>query len=215
LALRASTVIWGDDQRALITESWWKTRRTRTWLIAPDVSAGAPTLLFERSMEDRYAHPGQPVTRRNAAGRAVLLMGADRSKIYLAGQGASPEGDRPFLDEFNLETKQAHRLWRSTAPHFESFVAFADESLTRAMTLRESVSEPPNYFLRTLGVADDGTALRAITHLPDPLPEFAGVEGAAHLPAARRRRPLRHPLPAAALPFDRRTAAHAPLGLSP
>ena len=33
--------------------------------------------------------------------------------IYLIGPGASPEGDRPFLDRLNLKTLASERLFRS------------------------------------------------------------------------------------------------------
>ena len=175
LERRATSVAWGDDQRALVTEIWTKLRRTRTWLAAPGKPGAPATLIFDRSTEDRYAAPGLPVLTRNATGQRVLATSADHTKIFLDGEGASPEGDRPFLDEFDLATKTAKRLWRSTAPHYETFVVFADDSLTRAITASESVTEPPNYFLRTLGVADDAAALQPITHFPNPFPQFAGV----------------------------------------
>lgn len=207
-ALRASGVTWGDDQHAIVAESWWKTRKTRTWLVAPGQPSATPTLLFERSSEDRYGHPGTPVLARNAFGRQALLLSADKSKIYLDGLGASPEGDRPFLDEFNLATKTARRLWRSTAPHYETFVAFLDDSLTRALTQREAITEPPNYFVRTLGETDDAKALTPITRFPNPFPQFAVVKkelitykradgvalsGTLYLPPNRQ--PLDGPLP--------------------
>jgi dipeptidyl aminopeptidase/acylaminoacyl peptidase len=175
-ALRATGVTWGDDQHALVNEIWTKQRRLHTWLAAPAKPGAAATLIFDRSTEDRYANPGLPVLTRNPAGESVLLLSADRTKMFLDGPGASAEGDRPFLDEFDFATRTARRLWRSTAPHYEVFVAFADDSLKTAITQRESVTEPPNYFLRTLGVAEDAAALRALTHLPDPLPQFAQVK---------------------------------------
>ncbi|MEO6243902.1 MAG: prolyl oligopeptidase family serine peptidase [Opitutaceae bacterium] len=175
-ALRAVGITWGDDQRAIATESWTKTRKIRTWLVAPGAPGSAPTLLFDRSSEDRYHAPGSPVLTRNRLGRSGLLMNRDRTKIYLDGLGASPEGDRPFLDEFDLATKQAKRLWRSTAPHYENFVAFLDDSLTRALTSREAVTEPTNYFIRTLGEPDDAKALTPITRFPNPFPQFATVK---------------------------------------
>jgi dipeptidyl aminopeptidase/acylaminoacyl peptidase len=207
-ALRASGVTWGDDQHALVTESWTKTRKIRTWLVAPRSPGAAPTLLFDRSSEDRYNAPGSPVLTRNAFGRAVLLMSADKSKLYYDGAGASPEGDRPFLDELDLATKKTRRLWRSAAPQYENFVAFLDDTLTRALTSREAVTEPANYFIRTLGVADDAQALTPITHFPNPFPQFAAVKkeliayrradgvalsGTLYLPPGRT--PLDGPLP--------------------
>ena len=189
LERRAAGIAWGDDQRALVTENWTKTRRTRTWLVVPGQPGTAAALLFDRSTEDRYGNPGAPVLTPNAAGRRVLQTSVDHTKIFLDGAGASSEGDRPFLDEFDLATKTTRRLWRSAAPHYEVFVTFADDSLTRVITQREAVTEPPNYFLRTLGVADDAlstrndyyvsspiAALKPLTHFPNPLPQFASVK---------------------------------------
>jgi dipeptidyl aminopeptidase/acylaminoacyl peptidase len=105
-----------------------------------------------------------------------MLLSADRTKIFLDGLGASAEGDRPFLDEYDLTTKTARRLWRSAAPYYESFVAFIDANRTRALTQRESVTEPANYFVRTLGEADEARALRPITRFPNPYPQFAAVK---------------------------------------
>ncbi len=175
-ALRTFGVTWGDDQRALVTESWTKTRKVRTWLVAPGSPGAAPTLLFDRSSEDRYNAPGTPVLTRNAFGRLVLLTSADKSKLYYDGAGASPEGDRPFLDELDVATKKTRRLWRSTAPHYETFVAHLDDGLKRIITSREAITEPANYFFRTLGVADDAQALAPITKFPNPFPQFAAVK---------------------------------------
>jgi len=38
----------------------------------------------------------------SVAERGVIIQNGDY--IYLAGQGASAEGDRPFLDRLNLKT---------------------------------------------------------------------------------------------------------------
>lgn len=175
-AFRAVDVTWGDDQRSLVTESWHKTRKVRTWIAAPGAPGSTPTLLFDRSSEDRYNAPGTPVLTRNPSGRLVLLTSADKSKLYYEGAGASPEGERPFLDELDVATKKTRRLWRSAAPHYETFVAHLDEGLKRIVSSRESVTEPANYFIRTLGVTDDAQALAPITHFPNPFPEFAAVK---------------------------------------
>ena len=169
---RVSAVAWGDDSLALVTESWPTTRTVRTWRVAPGQPGGQRELLSERSSQDRYADPGSPVNGRNAAGRLVLQRSADRTKIFLEGFGASPAGDRPFLDEFDLATKKSRRLWQSAPPHYEEFVAFTDTSLTRALTRRQSASEPENYFVRDLTTG----ALTALTHSPNPFPQFANLK---------------------------------------
>ena len=169
---RVTSFVWGDDSLALVTESWQRTRTTRTWRVAPGTPGAKRELLFERSSQDRYADAGRPVVARNAGGRTVLRRSPDGSKIYLNGLGASPEGDRPFLDEFDLATKTPRRLWRSEPPYYEEFVVFTDATLTKAITHRESATEPLNYFVRDLASG----ALTPLTAFPNPYPQFAGVK---------------------------------------
>jgi dipeptidyl aminopeptidase/acylaminoacyl peptidase len=168
----ASAVQWGDDTLALVTETSDATRRVRTWQVAPGRPGSNRTLLFDRNTEDRYGDPGQPAMTRNAFGRAVLECGPHGGKLFLSGAGASPDGDRPFLDELDLATKTTRRLWRSAPPDFEEFVAFTDATLTRALVTRESVTMPANYFLRHF----DTGALTPLTAFPNPYPHFADVK---------------------------------------
>ncbi|GFH17946.1 peptidase_S9 domain-containing protein [Haematococcus lacustris] len=37
----------------------------------------------------------------------------------MGGTGASPEGNRPFLDVLDIDTGTSTRLWQSSAPHYE------------------------------------------------------------------------------------------------
>lgn len=171
MAWRYSGVQWGNDGLALVTESWWKSRDTRTWRIQPGHAEARPELLFARKSEDQYAHPGTPSTSLNAYGRAVLRTAADGKSLFLSGIGASPEGDRPFLDKFDLDSKQATRLWRSQAPYYEQVSALLDDSGSSFVTSRESNQEPANFYVRTVGSAEP----RALTHFADPTPQFKGV----------------------------------------
>jgi dipeptidyl aminopeptidase/acylaminoacyl peptidase len=168
---RVTGVQWCDDALALVTESWTTTRTARTWAVSPTKPQGERTLLAQRNTEDRYADPGRPVTGRDARGRIVIQRSADGGKIFLAGAGASPDGDRPFLGELDLATKTTRRIWRSAPPHYEEFVAFADAALTRAVVARESPQEPMNYFVRTLATGE----LRPLTAFPHPYPQLAGA----------------------------------------
>lgn len=170
LALRFEDVEWGDDGLALVHESWWKTRKTRTWRVVPG-SPGKPELLFERSFEDRYADPGRPVTKRTPAGTSVLRIADKGKSIYLIGDGASPEGNRPFLDRFDVATKKTTRLFRSEAPSYEMPVRVLDDAGTHVVTRRESVAEPPNLVLRDLA----GKTERVLTRFPNPTPQLASA----------------------------------------
>jgi dipeptidyl aminopeptidase/acylaminoacyl peptidase len=170
--LRAQSVLWSDDRLALVTESWASSGITRLWAAAPGDPRSPRTLLFERKTEDRYGDPGRVTMARNAFGRLVVQRSPDGNRIYLHGDGASEEGDRPFLDEFDLATREKRRLWRSTPPGHEVFVAFLDPSLQRALVTRESPAEPANYFIRTF---DTGT-VTPFTTFPHPYPQLAGVK---------------------------------------
>jgi dipeptidyl aminopeptidase/acylaminoacyl peptidase len=169
---RVASIAWSDDSLALVTEYWRTTRMLRLWRVAPGKPGGPRELLSERSAQDRYGDPGRPVTVRNAAGRSVLQRSSDGTKIFLNGLGASSDGDRPFLDEYNLVSKETRRLWRSAPPVYEEFVAFTDATLTRALTQRQSATEPENYFVRDLGT---GT-VTPVTAFPNPYPQFSGMK---------------------------------------
>lgn len=171
LGLRYDGIEWGTDDLALVSEWWWRSRQTRTWLVRPRRPQSQPELLFDRSYEDRYSDPGSPDTRRNDQGRSVMIT-ADRGRtLFLIGTGASPEGDRPFIDRFDVRAKQATRLFRAEAPYYERPIQLLDDAGRYLLTLRESVEDPPNYFVRDLG---EGT-LRQVTNFPNPTPQLAGM----------------------------------------
>ncbi len=77
--------------QALVTEFDRNERWTRTWLLASASTGGAdkpmPRKVWDRSAEDAYADPGEPLARPGS--RALLQHG---DSIYLVGKGSSPEG---------------------------------------------------------------------------------------------------------------------------
>ena len=179
LATRFADVDWGRDDLALVTEYWWTTRELRTWRIQPGTPGSAPELIFARKSEDRYADQGNPSMRLNALGRAVLRTTADGNTLLLIGAGASPEGDRPFLDQFDLTSKQTTRLWRAQAPFYEAVVALLDDEGKQFITSRESSDERPNFYLRDLASLDSPDSQdsgRALTSFPHPTPQLKGVQ---------------------------------------
>ena len=169
---RAGGITWGTATLAVATERSSKLRKVRAWRIDPS-GASAPRLLWERNSEDRYGDPGAFVTTTDARGQAVLQLTPDGAAAFLRGTGASPEGDRPFLDRYDLATGKATRLFHSTAPFFESVVALLDAQGNSLLTRREAVDEPPNYWVRE---RVRRIAPRALTSFADPAPPFAGVK---------------------------------------
>ncbi len=167
LEFRYAGIEWTADGRGLLQERWFKTRRSRTWVLTSD----QPRLLFDRSTEDRYNDPGDFLTRPTAFGPVVQLS-PDGSAAWLTGAGASPEGDRPFLDQVTLASGAITRRWRSEAPYYEDVITLLDGTGTRILTRRESVEQPPNYVVRDLA---NGSAA-AVTAFTDPAPQFAGIK---------------------------------------
>ena len=171
LSTRYGGVLWGHGGLALMYESWWKTRQQREWRLAPD-SGAAPLLLREYSYEDRYADPGTPVMQADGRGFARLLTTGNGETIYRIGDGASAEGDRPFLDRQDLAGGGTERLFHSAAPWYEAPFALLDAEASRILTTRESPTEPANVLLRRPGTDVEPVAL---TRFPHPTPELRGV----------------------------------------
>lgn len=171
LGHRYRGIEWGHDDLAFVSSWWWATRNVKTWRIRPGTPGATPDLLIDRSREDVYNDPGDPMTRRTAQGTRVMLTVNNGSTIFLSGDGASEEGERPFLDEFDVETRETRRLFRSEAPYYETPVRLLDVEKRELFTRRESIADPPNYFLRDL----KGDGIEQKTFFPDPTPQMRDV----------------------------------------
>jgi dipeptidyl aminopeptidase/acylaminoacyl peptidase len=154
---------------AMITDFDRNRRWVRTTLLNADNPSQAPRVIFDLSSQDRYRNPGTPVMKTLPSGHRVVRMDGD--SIFLDGQGATPQGDRPFLDRFNLQTLKAERLFRCDDTHYETVEALFSDG-KQFITSRESQTEPPNYFLRSA----DGSAPKALTNFADPTPQIRGIK---------------------------------------
>jgi len=146
LPMRLSSVSWSSERLALIEELRWSDRK-RIILAAQPNGASAPVKIFEGSFEDIYHDPGTPFTVSNASGKSVLLSTPDGSSVYFSGEGASAEGDRPFVSSINVLTGESHRIWQSAPPNFEWAEAVLDASGPVFLISRESPEFSPNYYL--------------------------------------------------------------------
>ena len=171
LASRFADIRWGRGDLALVREHWWKTRELKVWRARPDQDA-APELLSSRKSEDRYSDPGEAATVSNANGQLVLQTTPDGKAIYLLGDGAGPDGDRPFVDRYALDDKRATRLWQSRAPWFEQALALLDDKAGQLLLSRESPSQPPNLYRLEPGRP---ASLAMLTHMPHPTPQLQNV----------------------------------------
>ena len=127
---------------------------------------GEPRVLDDRSMADRYAALGSPMTRLGPFGRSVIRE--DGLCIYRNGAGASEGGDRPRLVKQNLETLEVEELWRCDEEAYEYVVDLLE--CGGIITRHESETLPPNYFICRAG----GQRL-PLTEFPDPQPSLRGI----------------------------------------
>ena len=167
---RYGGVEWGTDSLALISEWWWPTRNSTTWRVAPDYPDNEKVLIFDFSWEDAYNDPGTPMAILNENGRRVLFS-PDGESIWMSGDGASPEGNIPFLNRTDLNTLEVETVFTSQAPYYERPMGFADNSGENLLFLRESQTDYPNYFIRNIEEGSD----RRITDFPNPTPQLIGL----------------------------------------
>ncbi|MFB6457637.1 alpha/beta hydrolase family protein [Chitinophaga sp. Hz27] len=168
---RFANVTWANNQLALITEMNSSQQRVKVSKIDPSHPGQAPVLVIDRSENDRYNDPGTPVLVKNQYNKSVLYV-TPAGDILMRAAGASPEGDRPFLSRYNINTKKQDILWRSQAPYYEQVEDVIDPAKLVVVTARESVSSPVNYYLQDL----KKKSTVALTAFPHPQPQLLGVQ---------------------------------------
>jgi dipeptidyl aminopeptidase/acylaminoacyl peptidase len=172
---RSGGILFTEKGVALLSEFDRISRRTRTWILEPGAE---PKKLWDRKQDAAYDNPGAPVTRpdgsdpRGFGGRGDGLVIQNGDSIYLTGQGASKEGDRPFFDRLNLKTLASERLFRSAPDVYENVIAPLGDDGKTLLTRYETPKDAPNYYVRELGTNDR----RAVTAFNDPQPQLRGVE---------------------------------------
>jgi len=168
-------LLWTEQPNLALLYEYDSNRHwRRSFAVDVDAPQTAPRLLWDLSTDEKYANPGNPVTKRLPSGEAVVRV--DAGAIYLSGAGASPDGDRPFLDRLDLATLKTQRLFRSDKASYEQFLRLLGPD--RFLTWRQSPTDAPNAFLRTLGKPVDAAAGEpafastsvAVTHIADPTP---------------------------------------------
>ncbi len=160
---------WPDDPSAGIVTEYDRDRRWRTTYYFSWNHWETRRTLFDLSVNDAYGDPGSFITTQKPTGERVL--DTRNGRVFLAGRGATPEGDRPFLDAFDLTTGQKERLFECGTEGYESFLAFIGDKL---LTSRQSRTEPTNFYIGSPNLGGGGGSLQ-ITHYTDPHPEVTGL----------------------------------------
>lgn len=168
---RYSGITWGNENYALMHDYWWNTRNTKTYLINPSDFSQKPKIIEDRNYQDQYSDPGTPETKRNEFGRYVLDIQDDN--IFLLGEGFTEKGQFPFVDELNLKTLKANRLYQSNLTNKkEDISSILDIKKGEILVRMESKNEYPNYYVRNI---KKKTAPVQITYFENPFKKIENV----------------------------------------
>jgi dipeptidyl aminopeptidase/acylaminoacyl peptidase len=167
LAQRFRGLEWTARRGVALVTEYDRDRRWTTTSLVDTAAPSAAKVVFDLSVNDAYRDPGDPVIETRPTGERVVAQ--DGESIYLAGAGASEEGDRPFLDRLDLRTLETQRLFRCDAARYERFLAFVGGGRAQALVRSESPTEPPNLFVVDLASG----ARRKLGDYRDPAPLLA------------------------------------------
>ena len=168
--MRFRGIVWGNENFAWVNEGLTGKQLQKASRL--DLATGTMETLFERNTTDAYNSPGSPVMTRSSFGRSVIDMLANNRLLMNNPVGSSPNGDLPYLVEFDLKTKKQNILWRSQPGTYESVVTVLDAENLKLITRRESQTEVPNYYIKNLKT---NTADQQITSFVNPYTELNGV----------------------------------------
>ncbi len=169
---------FGENQGMMLFYDYNRdTQKRRIYMTDHRNANDTPKLISDLNIRDRYNDLGQPLMKTLPNGKNVIMQ--DGEWIFLSGQGASPEGDRPFLRKLNLETLKIGELFRSDKDEYETFVSFADDKQLNFLTRQETQTIPPNLFLN-YGCPPNAKCERVqpkqITNFTDPTPQLRGIK---------------------------------------
>jgi len=163
-------IAWSSETKAFAYDYWWNTRQTRFVMFNPSDPQKEVIVLSERNYQDRYSDPGNPVFEKNERNRNVIAIRND--KLTLLGEGHTPKGQFPFIDEFDLNDLSTKRIYQSAYTDKIEIISRAVDLDKKCFLVRiESPSEYPNTFIRDLSKSKNN--LQQITFNKNP---FKGIQ---------------------------------------
>ena len=141
---RISGVYWGNDNIAIITDRWWNSRNTKTYVFNPSNPNSEAQLISDRNYQDVYSDPGNFVQVKNQYNKNILLI--DDNSTFTIGNGYTENGQFPFLDKLNLSSGESERIY--TSPYTNKYENIIDYHIVKDEVLVriESPNEFPNYY---------------------------------------------------------------------
>lgn len=167
---RMGGIQWGSNSLAIVSDYWFNTRNTKTYIFNPSDASVEPQIVWDRSYQDKYSDPGNFVTKTNDLGRNVLALSGDNA--YLLGDGFTEEGQFPFLDQINLKDQKTKRIYQSKYTDKVENLQDYDLDNNQMLVRIESPTDYPNYYFRKV----KGNKLTQITFFRNPFVSIQNVE---------------------------------------
>jgi len=168
-AIRALTFLAGAPL-AVVRDYEPDSRTLQTFAFALDGPRGSKAeAVGAYRLGDTFDDPGEPLARPGSLDERIIerVGGA----IFLAGEGYTTAGLRPFVDRIDLTTGARRRLFQSAVAPLETVVAMLDARGTRFLVQRQSPTSPPDLYVRDLETHE----LRQLTHFSDPAPQLRAL----------------------------------------
>lgn len=144
---RFSNINWSNSDFAVISDSWYDTRNVKSYLI--NLKDSTFRIIDDRNYQDVYTDPGSFNQTKNQFGRTVI--DAANSKTYLVGDGFTPSGQFPFIDEFDVKTLSKKRIYTSKLKNSkENIIDILDAKKGEVLVVEQSANLYPNYFIRNI-----------------------------------------------------------------
>lgn len=168
---RFAGIEWGNNTTAILYDQWYDTRSIRTFILNPSQPNQGLKLINDRNSQDIYSDPGDFETRKNEFGKYVLAI--DNQKTYLIGEGHTPKGQFPFIDQFDLNTLKTSRIYQSSYSNKkEDIITMVDYKKGTALVRIESASDYPNFYFRNINKKE---SLTQLTHFKNPFESIKGI----------------------------------------
>jgi dipeptidyl aminopeptidase/acylaminoacyl peptidase len=168
---RYQGIVWGNETTAVLSDEWYDTRNTRSFLINPSITNENLKVISNRNSQDIYSDPGNFETTKNKYGKQVLLL--DKSTAYLIGDGYTKKGQFPFIDAFDIKTLKTKRIYQSVyTDKMESILSIEDSKKGTVLVQIQSKSEFPNYYFRNI---NQKNKLTSITTFQNPFESIKSV----------------------------------------
>ena len=165
---RYEDINWTNDHYAVVSEEWYDTRNTKSFLI--DLNNGEARVIDDRNVQDVYSDPGKFNKVKNQYGKSVIDMKG--GKTYLIGDGFTKDGQHPFIDEMDVKSLKKKRLYTSNIKNAkENIVDILNPSKGEILTTQEASNQYPNYFKKNI----KSNKTEAVTYFANPFESIKDI----------------------------------------